>query len=745
MIDHAMRSAASPPQPPQAAAAPSREDVHLLDRIAIVYRYRRVALVVFVLTTIAMMVQGYSNVRLYQTHARILIEDERSTAVPGISSPDSTYWEDPEPYRQTQYRILKGRDLTRRVVERLNLQNVAEFNGTEPPPPSLTTIVREFASHLTGPRRAATAAAAERTATDPAGDQSPLIDAFLSRVDIVPVTGSKLVDVYFEARDPQFAAAAANTLVDEYVDQNLELKLRSSRNMLDWLATELTSQQQKVEASERALAEYRDRENAMSLDEKNNIVLSRLNALNDALLKARTTRIEKESLYNQVKSLSNGGAENIPAVAQNPQVQTIKLQLAELRRQKAQLSERYGDKHPEMQKVNASLADAARQLELETGKALQSIRTEYERAQLEERTLAQNLEAAKGDVQDLSKKSVSYSVLEREAQSNRTVYEALLQREKELRVSSNSRANNVRVVDHAEVPKAPLAPTGRRTWLLSLLAGLVAAVAVAYGLDYMNDTIKTPEDVTERLKLPFLGLVPSANDQRHPLLAASDVPHDFGESFRALRTSLLSQYQPPGTKVLVFTSAQPLEGKTTTAVNAAMALAFGGSRVLIIDADMRRPGLHRPLKLVNERGLSQVLVGNARVRDVIQRTVDPNLLAVTAGTTPPNPSELLTSERMRTLLTNLMHGPFDWIVIDTPPVLAVTDAVVLAPLVSGVVFVVGAEMTRRRLADRAVATLLATGPRQIGAVLNKVDFARNRYYYSRYYGHQYKNYYAQAG
>jgi capsular exopolysaccharide synthesis family protein len=195
---------------------------------------------------------------------------------------------------------------------------------------------------------------------------------------------------------------------------------------------------------------------------------------------------------------------------------------------------------------------------------------------------------------------------------------------------------------------------------------------------------------------------------------------------------------------MIVTSAQPLEGKTTTAANIAMALAYGGARVLLIDGDMRRPGLHRPLRLTNERGLSQVLIGQARVRDVIQRTVDPNLLAITAGKMPPNPSELLSSERMKTLLTNLIHGPFDWIIIDTPPVLAVTDAVILAPMVSGVTFVVGAEMTRRRLAERALETIMQTHPRMTAVVLNKVDFARNKYYYSRYYGHQYKNYYAEA-
>src|SRR5437762_5487502 len=222
----------------------------------------------------------------------------------------------------------------------------------------------------------------------------------------------------------------------------------------------------------------------------------------------------------------------------------------------------------------------------------------------------------------------------------------------------------MRVIDRAEVPKSPVTPAGRRTWLLSVAVGLVLAIGMALVLDYLNDTVKNPEDVTRRLKLPFFGLVPAVRGDKHPVLAASHVPHDLGETFRAVRTALLSSYSGEGTKTMVVTSAQPLEGKTTTACNIAMALAFGGARVLLIDADMRRPGLHRALRLTNERGLSQILTGQARVRDVIQRTVDPNLLAITAGKPPANPSELLSAERMKTLLTNLTHGPFNWIVID---------------------------------------------------------------------------------
>jgi capsular exopolysaccharide synthesis family protein len=206
----------------------------------------------------------------------------------------------------------------------------------------------------------------------------------------------------------------------------------------------------------------------------------------------------------------------------------------------------------------------------------------------------------------------------------------------------------------------------------------------------------------------------------------------------------MAQYPEEGTKIIVVTSAQPLEGKTTTAANIGMVLAYGGARVLLIDGDMRRPGLHRPLRLTNDYGLSQLLVGQARVIDVVQRTVNPNLFVITSGKLPPNPSELLGSHRMKTLLANLSDGPFGWIIIDTPPVLGVTDAMILAPVVSGVTFVVGAEMTRRRLALRGLETVVASQPKVTAIVLNKVDFARNRYYYSRHYGFRYKDYYAKA-
>ena len=717
--------------------------MHLLDRLAIVYRYRFIALAVSVLSSLAVMLQGYSGTHFFQAQGRLLIETERST-IPGLANAEAQAYEDPQLYYNTQYKILTGRDLTRRVIKKLNLAANPEFNGTAAPAQTIWSTVGHSVQRMVEMLEPARRSVQDVNAPAPL-DESSLIDAFLSRVDIEPVRDSRLADVSFRSTDPHFAAQAANALMDEYVDQNLSVRTQTSQATLEWLQAELAKQQRKVEESERALAEYREKQNAMSLDDKQNVVISRYNKLNDDLVRTRTERAQKQALYDQVSAVAgNSPAALMPVVAQNPQVLAATTRLADLERQRSALLEKYGEKHPQVVANQTAIDEARAQVTAEMGKAVQSIRHDFETAVLQERTMARALDAAKADVQDLGRKSVDYNVMEREAKSNHVVYDTLLQQEKELRVSSSSRTNNVRIVDRAEVPKAPMAPAGRRTWLMSLAIGLAMGLAAAFGLDYMNDTVKTPEDLSQRLKLPSLGLIPAVRGDAHPVLASADVPRDFGEAFRALRTSIVSRYNGPGTKLLVVTSAQPLEGKTTTTVNIAMALAYGGARVLLIDADMRRPGLHRPLRLMNDRGLSQVLTGQARVRDVIQRTVDSNLWAVTAGTPPNNPSELLSSERMKALLANLSHGAFNWILFDTPPVLAVTDAVILVPSAAGIVYVVGAEMTRRRLAQRAVETILSANPRSVAAVLNKVDFVRHKYYYSRYYGQQYPNYYIGA-
>jgi capsular exopolysaccharide synthesis family protein len=722
---------------------------HLLDRLAVVYRYRHIAIAIFVVTFAVVMLNTYSTVPLYRAHARLLIQDERTTAT-GLQDSYS-YYEDPEPYFQTQYQILKGRQLAEKVAARLHLENEPEFNGTGLAANGLTGIVRGARQQIREAARAVRDLTTARPAA-PATQEKPSrhawIDAVLSRIEVAPVPSSHLVDVYFESADPRLAARAADAIATEYVQQNLDFRLQSTDKTLDWLSKELANQQARVAADDRAMATYREQQDALSLEDRQNIVVSRLNQLNDAVTRARTTLVQKQSLYNQVQQALNAGRpDTISQILQDSYIQNLMTQLADLQREKARLSERYGDKHPAIIKANASIADAQRQLDAAIGKAVQAIHNDYESALSDERQLQAALDQQKEQATDLNRKSIDYAALQRNAESDRQVLQTLLSREKELRVAANSGENNVRLMDRAEVPGAPYSPNPRRSAAFGLLFGLVFAIGAAFGLDYLNDTIKTPEDLTRRLKLPFLGLVPAVRGKGASPLISSAAPHEFGEAFRALRTNIVlpsaginSQGARP---TLLVTSAQPLEGKTTTACNLAMALAIGGARVLLIDADLRRPGLHRTLAVDNTRGLADVLAGRVALRDAISPTAEPNLLALTAGAPPPNPSELLGSERMKRLLSALAQGPFDWVIVDAPPVLAVTDAVILAPLVSGVAFVFGAEMTRRRIAARAVETLLVGQPHAVGGVLNRVDLGRNRYYYSRY-GYKYSAYYTEA-
>ncbi|MEP6916987.1 MAG: polysaccharide biosynthesis tyrosine autokinase [Acidobacteriota bacterium] len=725
------------------------QPIHLLDRLSAVFKHRRVAGTAFLLVVTAMMVQTYSTIPIYQTSARIQIEDERSASVSNLGVNDPTWWAESAPYYRTQYQILTSRELARRVVRRLRLEENPDFNGSAPKPRDPITLVRQARASASAWARSLVSKPVPVPAARPAPDENAmeagLVSAFIGGITVVPVGDTRLVDVLYRHTNADFAAIAANTLAEEYTAQNLDLRLQNTGKTLDWVNAELATATDKVKAGEESLSRYREINNAQSLDDRQNMVVARLTSLNNNVTSARTERQQKETLYNQVKGAdpTTDGADGFALIGNSPAVVLAQNQLATLKAERTSLAQNFGPDAPKMKEVELKVDGATRMLVAERRKVIDSAKNEYEAALAQERNFSSDLDRAKGDSIDLDRKSGDYRLLQRDLDSNQTMYKSLLDQQKSLTVVANSRANNVRLMDRAEAPHVPISPNPKKDWLTAVLAGLTMAFGLAFGIEYLDDTVKTPEDVTRRLKLPLLGLVPAVRGDRVPVLTET-VPHDFGEAFRSLRTSLVFTSGGEMTRVIAVTSSQPLEGKTTTACNLALALALGGSRVLLIDADMRRPGLHKTMGLPNTLGLSHLLVGQSRVREVIQKTIEPNLFVITAGRTPPNPSELLASPRMNTLIENLTHGPFDWVVIDTPPVLAVTDAVIIAQKVSGIVFVVGSEMTRRVHAERALETLQAGRVRSIGVVLNRVDFDRNKYYYSRYYGYQYKSYYGQS-
>ena len=484
----------------------------------------------------------------------------------------------------------------------------------------------------------------------------------------------------------------------------------------------------------------------MSLAERQNVVVQRLADLNAAVTKANTTRIQKEAAYNQVKiALENPAAiDTVPLILSNPFVQQQKTELAALQRQRAQLSEKLGPNHPDMIKVGVAIQNAEARIQQEVAQVVQSMRNDYEAALAEERSLTATLNRQKGEAQVLNRSGIEYGVLQRDNEANRQMFEALLKRTQETGISEELKAGNIRIVDQAETPRAPVSPNTFNNLLIGLLGGLGLAVGLAFAFEYGDDRIKNPDELKKSLGLPFLGMVPALFDKTitNPLITGG-APNLFGESIRSIRTNVLFSSADEGSRLVVVTSSAPGEGKTAVSTNLSLALAQAGHRVLLIDGDMRKPRVHEVFAQTLAPGLSNLLVGDKQLSDTIRESPQQGLWLLPAGTFPPNPAELLGSKKFRDL-TAYLQQHFDWVIIDTPPVMAVTDASITANLAHGVLFVVGAEMTSKRVAQRAVEQLEMSQARFLGAVLNRVDLEHNAYYYSRYYRPEYSGYYGSG-
>jgi polysaccharide biosynthesis transport protein len=398
-----------------------------------------------------------------------------------------------------------------------------------------------------------------------------------------------------------------------------------------------------------------------------------------------------------------------------------------------------------MIEAQSAIQSAQVKLEAEIAKVVQAVKTEYQAAVAQEQSMNAALDAQKGEALAMNRKAIDYNVIQRDVESSTQIYQTLLQRAKETGVSGELRTSNVRVVDSAEVPVLPVSPRRGLNILMGLVGGAFLGVGLAFLFEYLDNRVKTPEEIERELGLPSLGLIPvtaAVAGKANPLIS-DGAPAPFAEAFRALRTNILFSAADGGPRSIVVTSTGPSEGKTMVAGNVAIGLAQTGQRVLLIDADMRRPRAHELFNAAVEPGLSNLLVGASKPSDVVQPSGVENLWVMPAGKTPPNPAELLGSRQFASLVGSL-GGHFDCVVIDTPPVLAVTDAAVVAHRATGVLFVIAADVTSRQAAQTALDQLQNARAKFLGAVLNRVDVERDSYYYARYYRKDYTNYYSAA-
>jgi succinoglycan biosynthesis transport protein ExoP len=688
-------------------------------------------------------VYTFTATPIYEARAQLLIEsDERNVLnFKEVVEQDRTALD----YSQTQQRLLQSRTLAKKTLDTLMLWSRPEFGGRRDDSFSMAAYIAAASSwveQIFRSSRPDDAAGPTETAIQSAG-----IDAFLGSLTVSPIRNSRLLDVRFRSSDPDLAARVANELVRQFIEQNLEFKSRASKEASDFLAQRLEEQRKQVEASDLALQRYREQNSAISLDERQNIVVQKLADLNEAVTQAKTTRIQKEAAYNQLRELESDRAalDTFPAILSNSFIQQLKSELSRLQSERAQLSDKLGDKHPSMVKVESAIESTQARLDAELTKVVQSVRNEYLAAQVEENSLTAALNAQKGDALQQNRKAIDYGVLQRAATSNQQIFDGLLQRSKETGISGELKASDIRIVDGAEVPRTPVRPRKQLNLLFALFGGGVLALGFAFFLEYLDNRIKLPEEIVTHLGLACLGLVPMIpRKPRGPApLINEGVPPNFSEAFKGLRTNLLFSSAEEGSRSLVVTSAGPGEGKTIVSTNLAMALAQAGQRVILVDADMRRPQTHDVLGQEQEPGLSNLIVGNVKASEAVRPTAVAGLWVLPAGRIPPNPAELLGSPRFRDFLATL-RDHFDWVIVDSPPVMAVTDAAVVAHLVNGVVFVVSAETTGRATAQTAIGQLEAANVKVMGAVLNGVNLDRNGYYYANHYRREYGAYYIQS-
>ncbi len=649
----------------------------------------------------------------------------------------------------TEVRILKSDLLALQVIRQLNLDRRSEAGSKSKPPSSgleLTTDVLQ-------PDSAKTSAA---------------LAAFKGSLQVALVPNTRIIEIRYRSPDKNIAARAVNMLANTYVEQNFKTRFESTMQASDWLSKQLVDLQIKVETSQEKLVQYQKEHEILGIDEKQNITTAKLDELNRELTAAESLRMEKESVYHLVQtgdSDSIVAAANVDGAARGSSansalLEKLREQQADVKIQVAQLSTQFGPSYPKLAQLNSQLKEVDAQIQTEMRKVAARLRGDYLAAVQRESMLRTALEQQKQEANKLNESAIEYSLLKRDVDANRTLSEGLLEKLKEAGVTAGLRSNNFRIVDVARIPTAPSGPNLLRNLAFALALGLSTGIGLAFLLDSMDNTVRTPEQAQTISALPSLGMIPlgsrstrqigsgqkltlASSKEAVELVTQSRPRSQMAESYRALRTSLLLTFAGGPPKVILITSALPEEGKTTTSVNSAIVLAQKGTQVLLIDADLRRPSIHKTLGMGPKIGLSNVLTGTATLQQaIIASTILPDLFILPAGTPPPNPAELLASAKMKDVLEEL-RKEFDHIVIDSPPTLSVTDAVVMSTRADAVVLVIRSGHTTKPALRRARDILLQVNARVCGVLVNAVDLSSPDYYYHYEYQGKYGHGYYQ--
>src|SRR5271157_2603879 len=711
----------------------SPREPHLYDYLLILRKHQWLILSFLLLVVTIVSIATFRTRPVYVATAKIEIDRESPTALPFQGTDTYDLMMEDENYIETQSKILTSETLALQTIRNSGVATHPDFASENGPSEAIAT------GSLANQKR------------------PPEISAFLGSLSVKRVPNSRLMEVSFESTDPQLAARMVNAHLETYIEQNYRRSYEATTQASRWLAGQLDELKIKVEKSESARIEYERQNQIWGVDDKQNMTTQRLGDLNKELTDAQSDRIKKQALYEFAKS---GELEVVPQLRDHAVLQAMQRRRAELSVQYTDAVNQYGPNFPKVQRIQAQMKDVDEQITHQSKSIVVELENDYRAAlQLEElRTKA--LDQQKADTNVMSEKMVQYNILRREAEANKALYEGLLTKLKEAGISAGLRSSNVRIIDPAMIPSTPARPAKARNIALAFLVGLVGGIGLALLREYLDNTVKTPDDVETLARLPSLAVVPvfgdgasskkraglltgassNGHDKRIELVAQHLPKSQVAEAFRALRTALLLSQPDHPPQVILVTSALPREGKTTAAANLAVTLAQLGDKTVLVDADLRKPGIGRMLNLASGKyaGLSSYLAGVSSLDLVsVPHPSIPNLVAIPTGPLPPNPADLLSSHRLADAIAEL-RTKFKFVVIDSAPVMAATDAVILSVQVDGVLLVVRSGETPKAAFARTCELLVSVKSRLLGVVLNAVDASAPDYYYSyRYYPYSY--------
>ncbi len=706
----------------------SPREPHLYDYLLILRKHQWLILSFLVTVVTIVSIATFRMRPVYVATARIEIDRENANILPFQGQDSYDYMVDLDNYIETQSKILTSETLALQTIRSVGLAGNPEFSSAAPSD-AVTS------GNLANQKR------------------PPELGAFLGSLSVKRVPNSRLLDVSFESTEPQLAARVVNAHIENYIQLNFRSKYEATTRASTWLADQLSELKVKVEKSEDERLAYERENQIWELDDKQSITTQRLSDLNKELTDAQTDRMKKEALYDFARS---GNMDGVPQMHDDVVLQDLLRKRAEIQTQYTDALNQYGPNFPKVQRLQAQVKEVDKLIDGEKKNVIDQLGNDYKAASQRESLLMRALDEQKGEANQMSERLVKYNILKREAEANKTLYDGLLTKLKEADISVGLKASNIRVVDPAMIPSTPARPARTRNVALSVLVGLVGGIGLALLREYLDNTVKTPDDIETLARLPSLAVVPSfaesnghgkrsrllsvassnGHEKRIELVAQHLPKSQVSEAFRALRTALLLSQADHPPQVILVTSSLPREGKTTAAANLAVTLAQRGDRTLLLDADLRKPGVGRVLNLTEGKyaGLSSYLAGVSSLDLVtIPHPAIPNLAAIPTGPLPPNPADLLSSHKLADAIAEL-RTKYKFIVIDSPPIMAATDAVILSVQADGVLLVVRSGETPKEAFTRARDLLTSVKCRLLGVVLNAVDSSAPDYYYSyRYY------------